>query len=218
MAMQEQLDKVKEWDPVEKKDNSWSSALVDSYCAFVSQEQKTVGVPVRQAAPILSHTLAQLLQSMRVSAHFAGTLSQHIANTCDIAIFTLSFYSMKRGFDFSSTLASRVLRLPESAGLAFNFLFGKTLRRSVEAVVVLADAYNAQTCAFRGVTEYISAVLALRWDLTAGHLFPVVECDGERGSVAVTCTPRDGRFARISLRRGLTQQFHYALVYSGRIA
>ena len=32
----------------------------------------------------------------------------------------------------------------------------------------LADAENAQTCAFRGVTEYISAALAIGWDLTAG--------------------------------------------------
>ena len=55
----------------------------------------------------------------------------------------------------------------------FNFLSGKTLRKSVESVV-LADAENPQTCAFRGVTEYISAALAIDWDFTAGYLFPVV--------------------------------------------
>ena len=201
MAMREQLGKVEEWDPVEKKGNPCSSALVESYLTFVSEEQKQVGVPVKQAAPMLSHTLAQLLQSMRVRAQLAESLSQRIAITRDIALFSLALYSMRRGFDLSFTLASRVLRLPESAGLVFNFLFGKTLRKSVEAVVVLADVKNPQTCAFRGVTEYISAALAIGWDLTAGYLFPVVECNGERGSVAITA-PRMTATLQAHLRAG----------------
>ena len=90
---------------------------------------------------------------------------------------------MRRGFDLSFTLGSQVLRLPESAGLVFNFHFGKTLRKSVEAVVVLADAENPQTCAFRGVTEYISAALAIGWDLTSSYLFPMVELNGVRGTM-----------------------------------
>ena len=34
---------------------------------------------------------------------------------------------MRRGFDLSFTLASRVLRLPEPAGLVFNFFFSKNI-------------------------------------------------------------------------------------------
>ena len=114
-------------------------SLVESYLTFVSEEQKQVGVPVKQAAPMLSNSLAQLLQSMRV----------RIAITSDMALLSLAFYSTRRGFDLSFTLASRVLGLPESAGLVFNFLFGKTLQKSVElVVVVLANAENPQTCAF----------------------------------------------------------------------
>ena len=108
---------------------------------------------------------------------------------------------MRRGFDLSSTLVSRVLRLPESAGLVCNFHFGKILRKSVEAVVVLADAENPQTCAFRGVTEYISAALAIGWDLTAGYLFPMLECNGERKSVAIT-VPRMTAALQAHLRAG----------------
>ena len=152
-----------------------------------------MGVPVKQVAPMLSHTLAQLLQSMRARAQLAEPLSQRIAITRDIAIFSLAFYSMRRGFDLSFTLASGVLRLPESAGLVFNFLFGKTLRKSVEAVVVLADAEYPQTCAFQGATEYISAALAIGWDLTAGY--------GERGSVAITA-PRMTATLQAHLRAG----------------
>ena len=98
-------------------------------------------------------------------------------------------------------LGSRVLKLPESASLVFNFPFEKTLRKSVAAVVVLADAENPQTCAFRGVTEYIFAALAIGWDLTAGYLFPMVERNGERGSMAITA-PRMTAALQAHLRAG----------------
>ena len=83
-------------------------------------------------------------------------------------------------------MGSQVLRLPESAGLIFNFQFGKTLRRSAEAVVVLVDKESPQPCAFRGVTEYISAVCSIGWDLAKGHLFPLVLADGSRGPVPMS--------------------------------
>ena len=101
-----------------------------------------MGVPVEQAAAIISHTSAQFLQSMRVPAQLAESSFQPIAITRDIALFSLAFHSKRRGFDLSFTLASRVLQLLESAGLFFNFLLGKTSQKSVESVVVVADADN----------------------------------------------------------------------------
>ena len=151
---------------------------------------------------MLSHTLARLPQSMRVSAHLAESLSQRIAITRDIALFSLAFYCMTRDFHLSFTLASRILRLPESAGLVFNFLFGKTLRKSVEAVVVLAGADHPQTCAFRGVTEYVCAALAISWNFSAGYLFPVVEGNGGRGSVAITAPRMTAICSRIYAQEG----------------
>ena len=56
----------------------------------------------------------------------------------DIALFSLAFESIRRGYDLSDTMGSIVLRLPESVGLTFNFQFEKTFWRSAEAVVVLA--------------------------------------------------------------------------------
>ena len=93
---------------------------------------------------------------------------------------------MRRGYDPSFTMGSQVLRLPGSAGLIFNFQFGKTLRRSAEAVVLLADKESPQTCAFRGVMEYIPAAQSIRWDLAKGHLFPLVLADGSRGPVPMS--------------------------------
>ena len=105
MDMREQLGKVEEWNHAEEKGNPCSSLLVESYLTFVNEEQKQVGVPVKQAAPRLAHTLAQLLQGMRTRAQLAESLSQRVAITRDIALFSLAFYSMRRGFDLYLGLA-----------------------------------------------------------------------------------------------------------------
>ena len=63
----------------------------------------------------------------------------------------------------------------------------------MDAVVVLADGECPQLCAVRGVTEYISAALAIVWDLTAGYLFPMVDEDGGKGNGAADGPSHDGR-------------------------
>ena len=186
MAYRELLGRGAGWDPIEKSGNPCSSQRVDSYLSYVSVEQKRVGVPVNQAAPMLAHILADLLEDMRSRVQLLQSFAQRIAITRDIALYSLAFASMRRGHDLSFTKGSQILRLPECRGLIFNFQFGKTLRKSSEAVVVLADKECPQICAFRGVTEYISAAHSIGWDLAKGHLFPVVLPDGSRGDVAMS--------------------------------
>ena len=53
-------------------------------------------------------------------------------------------------------------------------------------MVVLADTECLQTRQFRGVTEHISAAHRIGWDLTGGYLFPAVEPNGGRGTVALS--------------------------------
>ena len=186
MAYREQLGRGEDWDPVGKLGNPCSSQLVDAYLSYVSVEQKRVGVPVNQANPMLAHVLAELLEDMRSQAQLVESLAQRITITRDIALYSLAFASMRRGHDLSFTKGSQVLRLPQSRGLIFNFQFGKTLRKSREAVVVLADNECPQICAFRGVTEHISAAYSVGWDLAKGHSFPVVLPGGGLGDVALT--------------------------------
>lgn len=181
MAMKEQKGKGDEWDPVSKSGNPCASPLVDSYLTFVNEEQRQVGVPINQAVPMLAHTLIVLLADMRLRAQVAASQAERISITRDVALYTLAFFTLRRGYDLSFTLGSQVLRLPESKGLIFNFQFGKTLRASTEAVVVLTDKECPSICAYRGVTEYISAAQGLGWDLRKGRLFPVVTPEGSRG-------------------------------------
>lgn len=55
-----------------------------------------------------------------------------------------------------------------------------------EAVVVLADRAQPQTCAFRAVSQYIAAARLLKWDLQQGYLFPEVSKDGSRSNRPLT--------------------------------
>ena len=128
MAMKEMLGKGEEWDPREKRGNLCSSPLVESYLTCGSNTQKQVGVPVKQAASRLTHDFPRMLQDLRQRAQSEGSMSARIEVTRDIALFSLAFESMRRGYDLSFTMGSQVLRLPESAGLIFNFQFGKKLR------------------------------------------------------------------------------------------
>ena len=48
---------------------------------------------------------------------------------------------------------------------------------------MLADRECPAVCTLRAVTAYISAAERMGWNLTAGHLFPVVTAEGGRGSL-----------------------------------
>ena len=140
-------------------------------------------MPVNQAAPILKHTLLDLLSDMRSRAQVVASMAERIPLTRDIALFSSKFYSVGRGYDVYFILGSQILKLPKSRGLIFNFQFGKTLRASSEAVVVLVDRDCPAICTFRAVTTYILAAQRTGWDSTTGHLFPVVTTEGGRGSL-----------------------------------
>ena len=117
-------------------------------------------------------------------------MRERIIITRDVALFSLAMYSMRRGSDLSFRLAAQILRLPEARWFIFNFVFGKTLRASSEAVVVLAtgdpDIGDPDTCPVRGVSEYIiSAAQAIGWDLSSG------QTSSPRRSRMVPVVPRD---------------------------
>ena len=148
---------------------------------------------------MLAHALAQQLEDMLARAQLEVSVHERISIKRDITLYSLAFYSMKLGFDLSFTLGSQVLWLLTSAGMIFNFHFGKAPRGYVEAVVVLAEAECLKTCEFRGVTEYISATLDIGWDLTERYLFPVFEPNGARGKVTLAA-PRIMTTLQVHLR------------------
>lgn len=182
MAYKEQVDRGEEWNPVLRTGNPCAHPMVEEYLAFTAAEQKRVGVTAHQAAPLLEITLGTLLAHMRLRAQAAESVRERIVNTWDVALFSLAVYSMRRGSDLSFTLAPHILRLPEARGFIFSLLFGKTLRASIEAVVVLATG-DPDTWVMRWVNECINAAQAIGWDLSSGYLFSTPkQDDGTRGT------------------------------------
>ena len=54
---------------------------------------------------------------------------------------------------------------------------------------MLAYTGCPQTCALREVIKYMPAAPGIGWNLTGGHLFPVVEPNEGRGTVALSTPP-----------------------------
>ena len=61
IANKEQLHRGEDWDPASGKDNPCGSPRADSYLTFTTETPRQVGVQVNQAAPLLPHTLLQLV-------------------------------------------------------------------------------------------------------------------------------------------------------------
>lgn len=69
--------------------------------------------------------------------------------------------------------------------MIYDFNFGKTLRKSVDSVVVPADPDSHKSCAFQEVRSYITAASHLGWDLEQGQLFPVIGPEGCREQLPI---------------------------------
>lgn len=131
---------------------------------------------------------------------------------------SLTFESMKRGYDLSFAKGWPVLRLPDSAGTTFYFQFWKMLRRSAEAVVVLTHKECSQACAYRGVTECISAGQSV-W---VGRKEESPDPSSPRGRGPKTgthdSTEHDSSAAGTPASGGNTRVLHDALLSRGRLS
>lgn len=112
MAMVESLSKSAEWDPIAQQGNPVSSRLVRDYLKHATEEQRQLREPVKQAPLMLSHRLERLIGYMRRQAQYGKTPADRMRVTRDVALFCTAFHTMRRGFDLSHTLASRVVQLP----------------------------------------------------------------------------------------------------------
>ena len=87
---------------------------------------------------------------------------------------------------------------------------------------MLADRDYPVVCAFRTVTAYISAAQLTGWDLTAGHLFPVVTAEGGWGSLSLSAarmmTASQGHLGAAGLLSHFMMHFFVWEVSSAKIS
>lgn len=134
--------------------------------------------PYRPISPVM------FVAHMRTKARLPKSQQESMEIARDVALlYTLLFNTMRRGFDVSFTLGSQLLRLPNDTRWIVNFQFGKTLRTSTNARVVLVDLARPETCPWRVVSAYLDAALRQGWDSSPGHLFQTVGSGGVSGSM-----------------------------------
>ena len=75
------------------------------------------------------------------------------------------FHTIKRGFELSVAVALQVLQMAGGEGSTFNFLFGKPLRSSSQAVVVRNNLDSREICAVAAVVEYQQAAESMQLSL-----------------------------------------------------
>lgn len=78
---------------------------------------------------------------------------------------------MKRGFELSVAVVSQVMQLQGNDGFTLNFLFGKSLRLSSQAVEVLKNLDCRDICAVAGMLAYRQAAAPMKWSLGEGADF-----------------------------------------------
>ena len=161
-AMIEQLGKHSDGDPVEQRGNPVASPLVRGYLTNAQEEQRRGGVSVQQAPPLVKGQLQKLVGNMLRRVPTLPTAAERFAMVRDVAIFCVAFHTMKRGFELSVALASQVLQMSRGEGFIFNFLFGKTLRESSQAVVVRRNVECRDICAVAAMVEYQQAATSMQ--------------------------------------------------------
>ena len=143
---------------------------------------------MKQAPPLVAVQLRELVRNMRRRAQTLPTAAERFAMIRDVAIFCVAFHTMKRGFELSVAVASQVLQMSGGEGFIFNFLFGKTLRNSSQAVVGKKNLDCREICAVAAMVEYQQAAESMQWSLAegSGFLFPSVLEGRGKGDGALT--------------------------------
>ena len=100
---------------------------------------------------------SHLLTDRHSRAQVAALLAERISLTGDMALFSLEFNSMRRGYALSFSLGYQILMLPKSSCLVIKFHVCQTLGAYTEAVVMLANRACPAVYAIRAASAYISA-------------------------------------------------------------
>lgn len=130
---------------------------------------ETWGGPDKVSRVNLTHTLANLLDDMRLRAQLSLSVCERISATRDVVLFALAVYTLRRGFDLFFRWGLKCCRCRMARVLFLSFHVGKTLLTSTESVVVSADQDNYQTCAVQTVSAYIAAAHGMGWNLALDH-------------------------------------------------
>ncbi|CAN0175671.1 unnamed protein product, partial [Scytosiphon promiscuus] len=187
-AVIEQLGEHSDWTPSEQRESPAASPLVRVYLSNAKEEQRRGRVSVKQLPPQVEIQVQRLVWDLHRCVATLPTAAKRFAMVLDVEILCVTFHTMKRGFELSVAVVTQMLQMTGGEGVSFYFLFGKTLRKASQAVVVNVNEDCRDICSVAAMIKYRHAAASMQWELVAGlgFLFPSVSESGDRGNVAYT--------------------------------
>ncbi|CAN0328919.1 unnamed protein product, partial [Scytosiphon promiscuus] len=89
------------------------------YLSNAQNEQRRGRVSVKQAPPLVESQVQKLVGDMHLRVATLPTAAQRFAMVLDVAIFCVTFHTMKRGFNQSGAVVTQVLQMSEGEGFIF---------------------------------------------------------------------------------------------------
>ena len=156
--------------------NPCDSVEVKGWVKACAKEQQRHRVPVKQATPIFSTHLRDIvaaitlrLAELPASAPF---LPDRFTLLRDWAFFLTQWFCGDRAGDLGRALAKEVVRL-EDGSLLYNHTVGKTIRSADGHLLVVPRVIDEPSlCPVAAFDRYIAACQEAGLDLRLGYLFP----------------------------------------------
>ena len=138
MAYERDLGVTHDWSSALRTGNPVRSDLVTQYTAFIREEQNKAGVEASQAPAMLHSRLTAIIAHMTLhNIRCTQDPYDRVVFARDIALFRVTFNTLKGGDGLSRTLIQRILRLPNECGFLFNFQWGKTMRDGADHLMTV---------------------------------------------------------------------------------
>ena len=132
---------------------------------------------------MLPSHLHTIVSPLRARLQCTSDLYTRVVLAQDLALFTVTFETSKRGDELSRTLIQRILGLPNLSGFLFNFQWGKTMKDGPDHLISVACNHEClATCPVTAVEQLVAVGSAIGWDMNGGYLFPSISRDAEGGA------------------------------------
>ncbi len=164
------------WNDELKLGNPAAHSTVKNYYLMVLEEPTLARSFPSKAVPMFLDklkTLCSHIRSLILVPQITGSTRYILA--CDLAFFSLDFFSGDRGSDLGRVKSSDVLCLPNGEGYLVNQVFGKTLRGTQSNVFGIKQIVGAPYCPVANLAFYLSLAKLVAIDLSSGYLFRVLD-------------------------------------------
>ena len=161
-----------EWDDRLGIGNPVSHPSIKNYLRSIKEEQAQARVCPKKSIPLFLDKFQRLAEHIvcKLREPEISPISLYLLSR-DLCFFSVDFFSGDRSSDLGRVLSREVLFFPQSSGILFNHIFGKTLRGDSVNTFAVKRCDNQVVCPVCNFERYLSISKLLRIDLSKGYLF-----------------------------------------------